>query len=185
MPRQNLKLRLNHLELPGTRPRSLQLPIQRYHLPHMKLVPQIGPAKPHALYRVQPLPHGHLEQRHMARLQQYRPAHLADHRRHRPRLQRAHRHRIQPVLIPKWQMIQQVLHGLDAAFGQLNRNTLPHAPHKLHRCRKFQHTPMLSISNQSFSFRLPSAIRDQPIVPTPTIQRAYRTLFGERKRPFC
>ena len=52
-----------------------------------------------------------------------------------------------PVFIAKRQMVQQVFNRLDAAFGQLGGNALAHPLYKLDRCRKFQHTPMLSTSN--------------------------------------
>ncbi len=43
-----------------------------------------------------------------------------------PRLQRADRHRVQAVFIPKWQMVQQVLDGLDPTLGELDRDPFAH-----------------------------------------------------------
>jgi hypothetical protein len=43
-------------------------------------------------------------------------------------------------------MVEQVLDGLDATLGELDRDPFPHPLHKLYRCRKFQHSPMLPTS---------------------------------------
>jgi hypothetical protein len=115
----------------------------------VELVSQIGPAKPHALHRAEPLSHRHLKQGHAPCLQQHRPTHLADHRRHRSRSQLTHGYRVQAIFVAKGQVIQQILDGLDAALGKLDRNPLPHELLKLDRCRKFQHTQMLPRTSNS------------------------------------
>ena len=79
----------------------------------------------------------------LARPQQHRSRAPRRSRGHRSRLQAADRQRIQPVLIPKRQVIQQVLDGLDAALRQRLGDALAHALHILDRSRKFQHRAML------------------------------------------
>ena len=128
---QNLKLRLDHLEVAG-RPRRFHLSVHRHRLPGMKLVLQVGPVEPHALQRQAALAQGHLEDRHAPRPQQCRPAHLGDHARHLARLQLVQAARILPVFVAKGKVVEQVFGGLDVLGGKHLRHARPHAAHIHH-----------------------------------------------------
>ena len=71
--------------------------------------------------------------------QQRRPAHLANHARHLARLQLVQRPRIQPVLIPKRQMQQQVLDRRNPLFCQHFGDGRADAFHKLDGSFKREH----------------------------------------------
>src|SRR4051794_28989651 len=91
--RQDLKLRLDHLELACRGTGRFKLAVKGYHLPGAKLVFQITSVKPHALYSVQALPDGHLEDRHRTGAQQCGAAYFAYDRSHAAGLQLSNRPR--------------------------------------------------------------------------------------------
>ncbi len=72
------------------------------------------------------------------------PRTSADHAGHFARLQFAEGARIQPVLVPERQMIEQVFDGRDALLGQSLSDLRTNALHKLNMSIKLNHKAMLA-----------------------------------------
>ena len=137
---QQLELRLNHLEILSS-PRRLDFAIQRDRVPGVKPALQIAAVEPDALQRQPSLPHGELEDGHLARPQQHCPAHLGNHRGRLARHKLIQRARILPVLIAEGKMVEQILGSLNLLGGQQLSHLGTHALYIHHRSVEASHTP--------------------------------------------
>ena len=137
--RQQLKLRLNHLQI-AARPRRLDPPVDCHRLPCVKLPLQIAPVEPDALHRQPPLPNGQLEDGRFARSQQQGAAHLGNHARHLVGLQFIQAARVLPILIAEGQVVEQVLGGEDALGGEQQSHCWANAARVFHFIVEPSHT---------------------------------------------
>ena len=127
--RQNLELRLDHLEVAGGA-RRLDLSVESHRLPGMELAVEITGVKPDALEGVPALPHGEFEERHAAGAQQRGAANLRDHAGCFAGLQFVETARILAVFVAKGKMVKQVLGSLNALGGEHLRYMRTYAAHK-------------------------------------------------------
>ncbi len=135
---QNFKLRLNNLQLPAALI-FFNLAVERNHLPRHKFVLQISRVEPQAAQLRPSLPHGKLKNWRAARAKQPRIPHFPHHRRHLARPQLGNPPRVQPVFIPKRQIMQQVADRVNPLRGQNLPYTRTNALHILHGGGEFKH----------------------------------------------
>ena len=127
--------------------RWLDLAVDGDRLPGQEFVFEIRRIKPDALEGVAALADGELEERHAARAQQSRAAHFADDAGHFARLQFVEADGILAVLIAEGKVVEQILGGQDAFFGEHLGDGGTDAAHILHLIAEGGHIWMLNLGD--------------------------------------
>src|SRR5262249_40428226 len=135
---QNFKLRLGNLQSAGL-PGFFNLAVERDHLPGLESVAQVFAMKPDALDLVAALPHNQTKDGHAPGAKQSKVAHLGDDRGHLARPQLRDPARVQPVFVAEWQIIEQVIHGVDVLVLQPLGHARANALDELYFSVEFQH----------------------------------------------
>ncbi len=123
----DFELRLSQLEFAAAVV-LLDLAVKRDNLAGFEFVPEVSGVEPDALQSRAALPRGHLKNGHAAGAEKTRSPHFRNHSSHFTCAQFSNAPRVQPVLITKWQVVQQVVEGLDSLaceqFSQLRSHPL-------------------------------------------------------------
>ncbi len=113
--------------------------VQGHDLSGLELVPKIGGVEPDTLQARPPLSGCHLENGHAAGTEQSGIADLGDDGRHLSRTQFGDGARVQAVFVAEWQIMQQVVDGVDALARQHLGQAGADAFHILHGSGRIEH----------------------------------------------